>query len=133
MAISASTAASMQSTGVSAMVGHASRFGAYPYGEIDMILHNNFWFGGMEYPGLVLSQASATPVIHELGHQWFYGIVGDDEYTTPWLDEGFTDYATDLQRGVTGTNCWSACRSRPARTSPTRCPSGTPTPPGTPR
>jgi hypothetical protein len=106
--VSATTAASMQSTGVSAMVGHASRFGAYPYGEIDMILHNNFWFGGMEYPGLVLSQASATPVIHELGHQWFYGIVGDDEYTTPWLDEGFTDYATDLQQGITGTNCWNS-------------------------
>lgn len=106
--ISASTASSMQSTGASAMVGHASRFGAYPYGEIDLILHNNFWFGGMEYPGLVLSQASANPVIHELGHQWFYGIVGDDEYTTPWLDEGFTDYATDLQSGLTGTNCWNS-------------------------
>jgi hypothetical protein len=106
--ISAATAASMQTTGAAAMVGHASRFGAYPYGEIDMILHNNFWFGGMEYPGLVLSQASATPVIHELGHQWFYGIVGDDEYTTPFLDEGFTDYATDLQQGLTGTNCWNS-------------------------
>ncbi|WP_407636906.1 putative Ig domain-containing protein [Hamadaea tsunoensis] len=106
--ISASTASSMQSTAASAMSGHASRFGAYPYGEVDLVLHNNFWFGGMEYPGLVLSQASATPVIHELGHQWFYGIVGDDEYTTPWLDEGFTDYATDIQRGVTGSGCWSS-------------------------
>lgn len=106
--ISASTASSMQSTGASAMVGHASRAGAYPYGEIDMILHNNFWFGGMEYPGIVLSQASSVPVIHELGHQWFYGIVGDDEYATPWLDEGFTDYLTDVQRGVTGTNCWNS-------------------------
>ncbi|GHJ44724.1 hypothetical protein Cs7R123_20660 [Catellatospora sp. TT07R-123] len=106
--ITASTASSMQSTAASAMDGHGSRFGAYPYGEVDLILHNNFWFGGMEYPGIVLSQASATPVIHELGHQWFYGIVGDDEYTVPWLDEGFTDYATDLQRGVTGTNCWNS-------------------------
>jgi hypothetical protein len=105
--ITASTASSMQSTALSAMDGHGGRFGTYPYGEVDLVLHNNFWFGGMEYPGLVLSQASATPVIHELGHQWFYGIVGDDEYTTPWLDEGFTDYATDLQRGVTGTNCWN--------------------------
>jgi len=106
--IASSTAASMQSTAASAMAGHASRFGAYPYGEVDVVLHNNFWFGGMEYPGLVLSQATATPVIHELGHQWFYGIVGDDEYTVPWLDEGFTDYATDIQRGVTGSGCWSS-------------------------
>src|SRR4029078_4905 len=83
--ITASSAATQQSTAASAMVGHASRFGAYPYGEVDLVLHNNFWFGGMEYPGLVLSQASASPVIHELGHQWFYGIVGDDEYAVPWL------------------------------------------------
>jgi Peptidase family M1 domain len=107
-AVTAGTASSMQSTALSAMDGHGGRFGAYPYGEVDLVLHNNFWFGGMEYPGLVLSQPSATPVIHELGHQWFYGIVGDDEYTTPWLDEGFTDYATDLQSGLTGTNCWNS-------------------------
>jgi hypothetical protein len=106
--VTSSTAASMQSTASSAMDGHGARFGAYPYGEVDLILHNNFWFGGMEYPGFVLSQTSATPVIHELGHQWFYGIVGDDEYSTPWLDEGFTDYATDLQQGITGTNCWNS-------------------------
>jgi len=106
-AVSAGTASSMQSTALSAMDGHGGRFGPYPYTEVDLVLHNNFWFGGMEYPGLVLSQPSATPVIHELGHQWFYGIVGDDEYTTPWLDEGFTDYATDLQSGLTGTNCWN--------------------------
>ncbi|ASW56916.1 M1 family metallopeptidase [Plantactinospora sp. KBS50] len=108
--VSSSTAASMQSTAASAMDGHGSRFGAYPYGEVDLVLHNNFWFGGMEYPGFVLSQPSVTPVVHELGHQWFYGIVGDDEYNTPWLDEGFTDYATDLQRGITGTNCWNNVR-----------------------
>ncbi len=107
-AISSSTAASMQSTAVAAMNGHASRFGAYPYGEVDVLLHNNFPFGGMEYPGLILNLPSSTVIIHELGHQWFYGIVGDDEYSNPWLDEGFTDYATDLQRGISGTNCWSS-------------------------
>jgi hypothetical protein len=106
--VTSSTATSMQSTAASAMDGHGARFGAYPYGEVDLVLHNNFWFGGMEYPGFVLSQTSATPVIHELAHQWWYGIVGDDEYRSPFLDESFTDYATDLQSGITGTNCWSS-------------------------
>jgi hypothetical protein len=106
--VSASTAASVQSTAASAIDGHGARFGTYPYGEADVILHPNFWFGGMEYPGIVFDQPSGSVVVHELGHQWFYGIVGDDEYNTPWLDEGFTDYATDLQRGLTGTNCWSS-------------------------
>jgi hypothetical protein len=105
--ISSSTAASLQSTAVTAMVGHASRWGAYPYGEVDLVLDNNFWFGGMEYPGLVLAVNDSNAVIHELGHQWFYGIVGDDEYTTPWLDEGFTDYITDVQEGITGSGCWT--------------------------
>jgi hypothetical protein len=60
-----------RSTASSAMDGHGARFGAYPYSEVDLILHNNFWFDGMEYPGFLLSQTSAVPVIHELGHQWF--------------------------------------------------------------
>ena len=74
-------------TAKAALVAHAGRFGAYPYGEVDVVLDNNFWFGGMEYPGFVLDLVSSTALAHELGHQWFYGIVGDDEYTTPWLDE----------------------------------------------
>ena len=52
------------------------------------MLDNNFWFGGMEYPGFVLDLVSTNALTHELGHQWWYGIVGDDEYNTPWLDEG---------------------------------------------
>jgi hypothetical protein len=103
--ISASAAASMQSLAAQAIDAHGARFGAYPYGEVDLVLDNNFWFGGMEYPGLVLSTTSQTAVVHELAHQWWYGIVGDDEYSSPWLDESFADYATDLYFGQTGSGC----------------------------
>src|SRR4051794_7429100 len=103
--ISSSSAASMLSTARSALDAHAARFGAYPYGEADVVLDNGFWFGGMEYPGFVLDRVSTTALAHELAHQWFYGIVGDDEYSTPWLDEGFTDYATDLYFNKTGSGC----------------------------
>jgi hypothetical protein len=103
--ISASSAQSMLTVARNAIDAHSTRFGDYPYGEADVILDNNFWFGGMEYPGFILDLVSSTALAHELGHQWFYGIVGDDEYTTPWLDEGFTDYATDLFNGITGTGC----------------------------
>ncbi|MFJ1703761.1 M1 family aminopeptidase [Kitasatospora sp. NPDC088346] len=105
--ISAANAQSMLTTSISAVDAHAGRFGAYPYTEVDAVLDNNFWFGGMEYPGFVLDLVSTTALTHEIGHQWFYGIVGDDEYTSPWLDESFTDYATDLALGITGTNCWN--------------------------
>ncbi|HEY6748345.1 MAG TPA: M1 family metallopeptidase [Mycobacteriales bacterium] len=105
-AISAATAASLQTTSANALDQHASRFGAYPYGEADVVLDNTFWFGGMEYPGFVLDSPSATAAIHELAHQWWYGIVGDDEYANPWLDESFADYSTDLVQGLDGTGCW---------------------------
>ncbi|WP_354637308.1 M4 family metallopeptidase [Kitasatospora camelliae] len=105
--ISTSDAQSMLDTAKSAADAHAGRFGAYPYGELDAVIDDDFWFGGMEYPGFVLDQVSTTALTHEIGHQWFYGIVGDDEYTSPWLDESFTDYATDLALGKTGTGCWN--------------------------
>ncbi|MFE0727235.1 M1 family aminopeptidase [Streptomyces antibioticus] len=106
--ISSANAQSMLTTARTAVDAHASRFGAYPYGELDAVIDNNFWFGGMEYPGFVLDLVSTTALTHEIGHQWWYGIVGDDEYTSPWLDESFTDYATDLALGKTGANCWNS-------------------------
>ncbi|MGY5105267.1 M1 family metallopeptidase [Streptomyces sp. 900105245] len=106
--ISSSSAQSMLSTAKTAVDAHAARFGAYPYGELDAVIDNNYWFGGMEYPGFVLDLVSTTALTHEIGHQWWYGIVGDDEYNSPWLDEAFTDYATDLALGKTGTGCWSS-------------------------
>ncbi|OXM69098.1 putative Ig domain-containing protein [Amycolatopsis vastitatis] len=103
--ISTSSANSMLSLAADAVDVHAGRFGDYPYGELDVVLDNNFWFGGMEYPGFVMDLVSNVALPHEIAHQWFYGIVGDDEYNSPWLDESFTDYATDLYRGITGSGC----------------------------
>ncbi|MFI6595066.1 M1 family metallopeptidase [Nonomuraea sp. NPDC050536] len=106
--IGSGSANSMMNTAKNALVAHAGRFGAYPYGEVDVVLDNNFWFGGMEYPGFILDLVSSTALAHELAHQWWYGIVGDDEYNSPWLDESFADYSTDLYRGISGTNCWNS-------------------------
>ncbi|MGW2483083.1 M1 family aminopeptidase [Streptomyces sp. NPDC001571] len=106
--ISSSSAQSMLATAKSAVDTHAARFGAYPYGELDAVIDNNYWFGGMEYPGFVLDLVSTTALTHEIGHQWWYGIVGDDEYNSPWLDEAFADYSTDLALNQTGTNCWNS-------------------------
>jgi len=103
--ISSGDANSMLTLAKDALDVHSGRFGDYPYQEMDVVLDNNFWFGGMEYPGFVLDLVSTTALPHELAHQWFYGIVGDDEYNSPWLDESFTDYATDLYKGITGSGC----------------------------
>ncbi|WP_018686034.1 putative Ig domain-containing protein [Actinokineospora enzanensis] len=103
--ISTADANSMLNLSRDAIDVHSGRFGDYPYQEVDVVLDNNFWFGGMEYPGFVMDLVSTTALPHELAHQWFYGIVGDDEYNAPWLDESFTDYATDLYRGINGQGC----------------------------
>ena len=46
----------------------------------------------MEYPEIVLTPADPTSIAHELAHQWFYSIVGDDEWSEPWLDESFAEF-----------------------------------------
>ena len=37
-----------------------------------------------------------STVAHEVGHQWFYGIVGNDQVDEPWIDESITQYVTGL-------------------------------------
>jgi hypothetical protein len=60
---------------------------------------------GIEYPG-ALQFGDTAPgeltqlVAHELGHQWFYDLVGNDQSRDPWIDEAFTTWA---QAVVTGT------------------------------
>ena len=68
------------------------RWGAYPGRELDLVDSNL----AMEYPELVLTGTSAYTVVHEVAHQWFYGLVGNDQYAHPWLDESLSSYATGL-------------------------------------
>jgi aminopeptidase N len=66
----------------------------------------------MEYSGLVLIGTELYTeqrefltflVAHEVGHQWWYALVGNNPYRYPWLDEGLTEYgAFDYYRGVFG-------------------------------
>ena len=37
--------------------------------------------------------------VHEVAHQWWYGLVGNDEVHDSWLDEGLTEYSTILYYG----------------------------------
>ncbi len=77
-------------------------FGEYPY-ETLSVVESDFVHGGMEYPNLVLISDMVdvqsdyiNVIIHEIAHQWWYGIVGNDEYKYGWLDEGLTEYSTIL-------------------------------------
>ncbi len=74
--------------------------GPYPYPELD-IVDAPHAFGGIEYPGLVFVGTLGThwvvePTVHEVAHQWFYGLVGNDQISEPWLDEAAATYAEAL-------------------------------------
>jgi aminopeptidase N len=94
--------------GVAAVDRFGEEFGRYPYGEIDLVMTRDFG-GGMEYPGLVIlgTTEEGGAVVHEVAHQWWYGIVGNDEYGAPWLDESFAQYANARFYGWDTSDCWS--------------------------
>ncbi|MFF3552447.1 M1 family metallopeptidase [Streptomyces tsukubensis] len=106
--IAAADARAMLATAVSGLDTHAHAFGAYPYAELDVVVDNDLWFSGMEYPGFVLNRVKTSALLHEIAHQWWYGIVGDDQYQQPWLDESFAEYATELALGRDGSDCWTS-------------------------
>lgn len=59
--------------------------------------------GGIEYPTHIVqgpgTAAGITP--HEVGHMWFYSLVGNDQARDLWLDEGLATYAEARFDGVT--------------------------------
>lgn len=86
----------------------------YPY-DTYTVAETGFVHGGMEYPGLVLISDAAGEgypevIVHETAHQWWYGLVGNDEVQDAWMDEGLTDFMTTLfydhhaQYGVSRTD-----------------------------
>lgn len=82
-------------------------FGKYPYKKYSVIQGGD---GGMEYPmgTLVTGHRSIRSLvgvtIHELIHSWYQMVLATNESLYPWMDEGFTSYATTL----TEDHVWDA-------------------------
>jgi aminopeptidase N len=55
----------------------------------------------------VLLISPGSPVVNEMAHQWWYGIIGNNEYADPWLDEAFATHAADLHEGNHRSGCWA--------------------------
>jgi len=77
------------------------RFGPYPYAEFDVAATPTN-AGGIEYPGIVVAATNVYRskgdffqhvIGHEVAHQWWYGLVGNNQITEPWLDEALTNYS----------------------------------------
>lgn len=71
-------------------------YGRYPYPQFSVIQAGD---GGMEYPMATLitggrsESALVSVIIHELMHQWYYGIIANNESTASWMDEGFAEFS----------------------------------------
>ncbi|MFF2912839.1 M1 family metallopeptidase [Paenibacillus sp. NPDC057934] len=81
-------------------------YGPYPYSTLSIVVppKDANGAGGMEYPTLITAfgASESSPdtslertVVHEIGHQYFYGMVASNEFEEAWLDESFTSYAED--------------------------------------
>lgn len=77
-------------------------FGQYPYAEFD-VAATPTTAGGVEYPGIVVISERIYNqegvffqhvIAHEVAHQWWYGLVGNNQIDEPWLDESLTNYST---------------------------------------
>jgi aminopeptidase N len=88
-----------------------ARLSPFPYTELDIVTTPTAALG-IEYPGLIvgtlrmydlaaetragvpMSDILESTTAHEVVHQWFYNLVGNDQLDEPWLDESMTGYQT---------------------------------------
>jgi hypothetical protein len=83
--------------------------GPYPYGDLVLAEVGGSSGFSMEYPRqihLTRSKVADTYVVyHEVAHQWFYGLLGNDQMRHPWVDEGFSDFLARYLIGVGANQC----------------------------
>jgi aminopeptidase N len=91
---------------VDALRALEAEVGAYPYAELDVTATATD-AGGIEYPGLIViaerlysdpgQRATLQSVaLHEVAHEWWYAVIGNDQLNHPWLDEALAQYGVYL-------------------------------------
>ena len=74
-------------------------YGDYPYNHITAVDGDLSAGGGMEYPNITVIASMPSKhllemvIMHEVGHNWFYGIIGSNERYHTWMDEGLNEYS----------------------------------------
>jgi hypothetical protein len=86
------------------------KLGTYPYSHLSVAMTPGGT--GMESPGMTWISTSeparhlAYIAAHEVAHQWFYGVVGNNQATEPFLDEGVSDFLSrDLTKSFRASDC----------------------------
>ena len=77
---------------------YSSLVGEYPYNIVQVVQGPESFGGGMEYPTITVispdgnAKSLDNTINHEIGHNWFYGILANNEREHPWMDEGINSY-----------------------------------------
>lgn len=77
---------------------YSEKLGPYPYPKVSAVDGSIAAGGGMEYPMVTVIGESPSrfvhelTIVHEVGHNWFYGILASNERDYPWMDEGLNSY-----------------------------------------
>jgi hypothetical protein len=72
--------------------------GEYPYNQVTAVDGTISAGGGMEYPNVTViggvgsDMTLETVIVHEVGHNWFYGSLGSNERVNAWMDEGINSF-----------------------------------------
>jgi len=81
-----------------AIVSKSQWLGEYPYNVVSLVDNASPTSGGMEYPTITLLTAGSSEgtlesvINHEVGHNWFYGLLATNERQYPWMDEGMNSF-----------------------------------------
>lgn len=92
--------------------------GEYPYSTYT-VCETDFCYGGMEYPALVYvasGKDNVEAIAHETAHQWFYGVVGNNQITDAWMDEGLCEFVTQLYLDSIGVTSLADAMKRTTKT-----------------
>ena len=100
--------ARLQRWTLAALQHYTDRVGPYGYKYLSVAEMGSFL--GMELPGMVwISNTRPSELkyltVHELAHQWFYAVVGNDQATEPFADESVAEFLTRDLIGQTNSSC----------------------------
>src|SRR5687767_7167320 len=77
---------------------YSKEVGEYPYDVVTVVQGPKSFGGGMEYPTITViapvtrEKELDVVIAHEVGHNWFQGMLASNERDHPWLDEGINSF-----------------------------------------
>lgn len=72
---------------------YSKMLGEYPYTDVSVCVTPLVSGAGMEYPMITnITEADRQVIVHEVGHNWLYGILATNEREYPWMDESINNY-----------------------------------------